>query len=146
MTIVQHYANRYHLSQEICNFIHLILPIAPPQFEIGCFELDVNIFPTVLANFQESLDYDNVLVTVRACALLAFHQSYRYFGLANKGECRVGPDMKSNYFKPKTSSKCSSFVGETGAVYVYTLGNTNIFSSIEMDNYFYMSQFREHNM
>ena len=82
----------------------------------------MNIFPTVLANFQESVDYDNVLVTARSCARLAFHKNYRYFGLANNGECRVGPDMKSHFFKSKTSAGCSSSVGKTDAIYVYTLG------------------------
>ena len=95
---------------------------APPQYEIACFVLDVNIFPTVLENFKESLDYDNVLVTARSCAKLAFDQNYRYFGLANNGECRVGPNMTSNFLTLQTSEECSSFVGKTGAIYVYTLG------------------------
>lgn len=110
---------------EIYSFISFYS--APPEYTIGCFVLDVNIFPTVLANFQESLDYDNVLVTARSCARLAFHQNYKYFGLANNGECRVGPDMKSNFFKPQTSSQCSSSVGKTGAIYVYTLGKRKRF-------------------
>lgn len=105
---------------------HLLLSfkfhLAPPQHEIGCFQLDEDIFPTVLANFHGTLDYENVLETVRSCAKLAFHQNNRYFGLANDGECRVGPDVHANIFKPKTSSDCSSSVGKIGAVYLYTLG------------------------
>ncbi|CAB3990863.1 Hypothetical predicted protein, partial [Paramuricea clavata] len=102
----------------------------PPENTIGCFVLDANIFPTLLANFQESLDYNNVLVTARSCARLAFHQNYRYFGLANNGECRVGPDMKSNFFKPQTSSQCSSSVGKTGAIYVYTLDELPVITPV----------------
>ncbi|XP_028401263.1 A disintegrin and metalloproteinase with thrombospondin motifs 18-like [Dendronephthya gigantea] len=94
----------------------------PPQYEIGCFQLDEEIFPSILANFKETLDYENILETARSCAKLAFHQNKRYFGLANEGECRVGPDdVQANIFKPKTSSQCSSSVGKTGAIYLYTL-------------------------
>ena len=68
------------------------------------------------------MDYENVFATALACSKLASKKNYEYFGLANDGECRVGPDLKSNFFKPPISSECNDFVGKTNAVYVYTLG------------------------
>ena len=90
--------------------------------QIACFELDEAIFSVVLGNFQASLNYEDVAATVRECGKLASQGNYKYFGLANGGVCRAGPDLQSNLYKAPVSKNCSLSVGRRNAIFLYTFG------------------------
>lgn len=99
------------------------------EFEpVGCFKDKGNprALPVLLKSFQKLINWHNAttsfMAVIRACAAMAQHQGFRYFGVQDYKECWSGKNGDLSYKRHGLSYNCDGLahgVGKAWTNFVY---------------------------
>ncbi|XP_028410632.1 uncharacterized protein LOC114533323 [Dendronephthya gigantea] len=86
---------------------------------VGCFKDRKNeVFPKLIGNFRNQIDWNNMDKTVRQCSCAAHEGGYKVFAVQYYGECWGSREMVQ-YDKYGPSKDCWKEVGKENTNFVY---------------------------
>ena len=108
----------------IYSLVHLIIFVASPFSEIGCFKTPKTGLKSILANHNQDFDPEKIKSYIYECGELAFDKGYSHFALGDRAICLSSGTAQNEYFQ-KGGTKASDSkddIGSKSSVHVYTFG------------------------